>query len=273
MKHVHVTGISPRSGTTLMVELLTHCFAFDDYPDHEQSLLVHPVRDVETFCSKNPGRDDLRFAPMALRQNPDLWIIVMLRDPRDIIVSRHRRFSELYFSNLKEIQDRVRLLARISAHPRVLTVRYEDLVDEPDEVQSELSDKISFLEKTSSFSAFSGIAKPSDSAITALGGIRPISRNSIGRWRQELPRVKGQITRYGPIDDMLRVLGYVPGDDWPGVLESVAADTTDGFVEGEAKASLYYKTLYGVRDWRQRVRFLLGRPERARSSKRYSQGI
>ena len=264
MQHVHITGVSPRTGTTLMMELMVSCFEFDDCPIHEQSLLLAPNTGIDRFCSKNPGPDDLRFALAALKKNPDLWIIGMVRDPRDVVVSRHLQSPDEFWADLSAIKTRAKYLLNSNTHDRFIIVRYEDLVNNPDAVQDALIACIPFLEKRARFSDFSKIARPSANAKRALGGVRAISTNSIGRWRDELPRLKGQIARYGPIEELLRTLGYEQGEDWSTILQGVEPDMTESFWEGRrAKKTLIQNLIKDVESWRIRLWFLSGYPVKA----------
>ena len=49
MKHVHNTSLSPRSGTTLVMDLMVQGFVFDGYSEHELELVYAPDTTVERF--------------------------------------------------------------------------------------------------------------------------------------------------------------------------------------------------------------------------------
>ena len=224
MNHVHIVGLAPRSGTTLLMELMVSCFDFDGYADHELGLIYQPAEKVESYCSKNPVLKDIRLAPLAFRRWPELWIICVVRDPRDIVVSRHRQHPDVYWVNLNRVFGCMPLLRTANQHERFLIIQYEDLVKDPNSIQSHLSKKIPFLRKLYDFSEFSQIAKPTSRAVEALGGMRAVSPSSIGRWKNELPRLKAQIQRYGEIDELLSELGYENDNCWRRMLDSVDAD-------------------------------------------------
>ena len=115
------------------------------------------------------------------------------------------------------------------------------------------------------FLQFSSRATPSEAAVTALGGVREITDGSVGRWRSHLPRLAGQIQKYGPIDDLLEHLGYAD-KDWMEQLEGIEPDFRDGFIEdhkGHRPASATRRLW--VSRWNMRLRFLMGRPLRAAS--------
>ena len=87
-KRVHVVGLSPRSGTTLMVELLVASYETDWHAEHEMSIFDRPGAKNGIFCSKNSP--DLLVIRRLLWIDSNLWAINMVRDPRDIVVSKHQ---------------------------------------------------------------------------------------------------------------------------------------------------------------------------------------
>ena len=241
MERVHIVGISPRTGTTLLAELMTCCFEFDGWAKHELNVYYSPKPKVARFCSKNP-RDLLR-ASRYLRRFSKLWILCMMRDPRDIIVSRHGLAPDAFWSNLGIIEPRFRVLNQIPEHPRFITVRYEDLVSNPDKVQAELEATIPFLLRKHAFSSFDQVARPAQKSLRAMNGLRVISTDSMNRWKNDLPRVKAQIERYGNIDEMLQVLGYETDSGWRDILDKVEADNGKSHHEDECNPLLHKRIL------------------------------
>ena len=117
-KRVHVVGSSPRTGTTLITELLVNCFRVDGFAEYVMSVFKEPKLNFSDFCSKNP-RDILSVRAL-LNLNPDLWIIHMERDPRDVIVSRHLKDADKYWTNLGRWKSRRKVVKKIGVHPRFL---------------------------------------------------------------------------------------------------------------------------------------------------------
>ena len=264
MKHVHIVGMSPRTGTTLMSELMINCFEFDGWPRHEQSIFLAPTPKVARLCSKNPSAEDVEIAAMALRKSPARWNLAMVSDPRDVMGSRHKLKPDMYWTSLGRIRPQVEQLMAAMALDRVVVVKYEDLVTYPDAVQKRLMAQIDFLEKRADFSQFSTLAKPSHAASRALGGVRPISTASVWNWKQHLPRIKGQIERYGYMTEMLRVLDYETDLDWTSCLECITGDHSDGFTEHrDLTMALHRRLVRDIRSAARRTRFRLGYPAKA----------
>lgn len=227
MNRIHVVGAGPRTGTTLMAELLVACFEVDGFDGHETKLTRHR-RDVQLYVTKWPG-DSARVGPR-LRLDPHFHVICMVRDPRDVIVSVHAREPGRYWTSLDGWNRQIRHVRRLTRHPRFVVVRYEDLVNAPDALQESIMNRMPFLRKTQPFSAFHAHASPSAASLRAMGGLRPIGGERIGNWKNHLPRVAGQIARHGSA--FLRDLsefGYEADDAWLAALNGIEPDTRPDF--------------------------------------------
>ena len=224
-KRIHITG-AHRSGTTLMCALMTTCFDIDVAPPEEQRLRAPLPRGGRIACTKSPDESD--YALRLLPFDPDLHIIQMVRDPRDVIVSKYGRGPAPYFTNLDSWR-RNKPSRRWRRHKRAHFVSYERLVREPDTVQAELAAAMPFLRQVCAFSAYSTRAQALAESRAlywseAMHAIRPPGPESIGRWREHPERVKGQIARHGSISRDLVALGLERDDAWLSALEGVQPD-------------------------------------------------
>jgi hypothetical protein len=203
------------------------CFDIDLYTEHEDSIYTHPTRSANIFLTKRP-RDILVVEPI-IHLLHNLYIIYMLRDPRDTITSKHNKDPDRYWASLRYWKVYTLYGRKLKNHPRFITVRYEDLVTQPDAVQTYLMERMPFLAKRASFSQYHEFARPTQRSLEALRGIRPVASNSVGKWRNHLPRVAGQLNKHGEkaIAQDLIEYGYESDDSWLNELEGVTPDYSD----------------------------------------------
>ena len=221
MERIHVVGVGPRTGTTLMAECISACFAIDASEPHEARLTRHRWN-VGVYLTKYPA--EIALVAPRLRLDRHFHVVCMIRDPRDVVVSVHGRDQRRYWAPLRLWLKQAANLRRLLGSERFILVRYEDLVARPDDVQAELARRLPFLKKTAVFSRYHEVAAPSKDSLVALGGIRPIGTESIGNWRNHLPRLKGQIARHGSIADDLVEFGYETDNGWLTHLDGVKPD-------------------------------------------------
>ena len=215
-KHIHIVGCSPRSGTTLMQEMMVACYQIDHHCEHERSLFKVELRLDGVTCTKHPH--EVRYAGGALRANRNLFFIYMVRDPRDVVVSRHANYPDGYFTGLGFYLRAEKCASRLASHPRFIVIRYEDLVRNPDAVQEFLEKRLPFLERQHRFSEFHLHAKVSQDSSQALNGVRPPDARSIGGWRNHLPRVSAQVRKFPAVNQILARHGYEQGSEWTEIL-------------------------------------------------------
>jgi hypothetical protein len=221
-QRIHIVASAPRTGTTLLAEMLHAGFEIDGYPTWETSVFERPSQQYSVFCSKNP--EDVHVMEPLLQLDPNLWCLHMVRDPRDVVVSRHRSDPEKYWTTLHYWKSRQPAVKKLEGHERFMTVRYEDLVQNPDDVQARIAKRFPFLRQRLPFSEFHRAAQPSDSYHLAMSGLRPVTTNRIGNWRNHKPRLAAQIEIHGSIQADLERLGYEMDDEWMKELEGIDPD-------------------------------------------------
>jgi len=219
---IHVVGCSPRSGTTLMTEILYNCFEIDMYNGFESNISVCPPHSGNIFLTKSPK--DIVIVKDILNAMKNLYVIYLVRDPRDVIVSKHPWDKDRYWSSLKFWKLFTPFGRALRDHRRFITVRYEDLVQNPGYVNELIKERMPFLQSKAPFSNFHKIANPSAHSLDALGGLRPISEGSIGNWRNHKERVLGQILKHGPISEDLIEYGYETDNSWERELTGIQPD-------------------------------------------------
>lgn len=247
-KRIHIVGIGPRTGTTLLAQCMANCFEIDGYEQHE-SKLRKLRRNVDIYLTKWPR--DLALAAPRLKWDKHFYVVCMGRDPRNAITSFNRKYPDKYFCSLAIWKEEFRQFRRLQNADRLISIKYEDLVAHPDGVQEILMRRMPFLRKTASFSDFHKIANVSEEAKRSLGGVRPIYERE-DDWRKHLPRVAGQVALYGSISDELVQLDYEPDENWTRMLKGIEPDMSSS--AHEAPASLKLRM---VRSWLNCVSILL----------------
>lgn len=223
MERIHIVGAGPRTGTTLLAECMRACFEIDAYEPHEASLCKHK-KNVDIYLTKNPA--DLNLVGPRLLIDRHLHVLAMIRDPRDVMVSKHGSDPSRYWAPLRIWKRHAGIIQRLRAHRRFVLIRYETLVSEPNSVQEMLISRMSFLRQKGRFSEFHQVASPTAQSLAAMGSLRPFDRASIGQWRNHLPRVAGQISIHGQIAQDLISFGYERDESWLTMLEGVIPDSS-----------------------------------------------
>ena len=215
---LHVVGCA-RSGTTLMMELLWYAYDFSGRCEHEQSLFRPIPAGERLYLSKKPP--DTKRIERAFLADEKLFVIAMVRDPRDMAVSRHANFPDIYFSGFERWLSYQDAIERLAEHPRWLIVRYEDLLAEPQSVQAAIESNFPFLERQRDFERYPEGADVPDRAGISLGGARKIDPSRAAGWREHLGRIKDQLEHYPAVAEKLIELDYEPDNAWQTCLEGV----------------------------------------------------
>jgi len=223
MKRIHIVGVSPRTGTTLMTEAIKTCFNVDYYTDHEDQLFTRAPGNPDIYLTKSPK--DIMIVGPSLYVDPNLFVICMIRDPRDIICSKHKKDPGRYWAGLKYWKTYSKIVRKLADHPRFIPVYYEKFVSDPDEIQKMIAEKIPFLEPRINFSEYHKAAEVSDLSDEALLGVRPIKPTSVGKWKEHKERIAGQLKLHGSITQDLIEFGYEENDQWLNQLEGITPDT------------------------------------------------
>ncbi len=216
---LHVVGCY-RSGTTLMMELLWYGYEFSGRCEHEASIFRSIPAGERMFLTKKPP-DTIRIEK-AFLADEKLHVVAMVRDPRAMATSRHAKFPDVYFSGFGRWLEYQRVIERLSDHPRWQTVRYEDLLQEPEAVQGRLEAQFPFLDRRRDFARYPEGADVPDKAGISLGGARGLDPSRMAAWRDHLPRIRDQLDKHPEVAQKLVELGYEPDNAWRGCLEGVS---------------------------------------------------
>jgi hypothetical protein len=224
-----------RSGTTLLLNLLR---TLDGVSLLERESCV---RDL--VANPSPGwlaaKRKAHCADHLLADLPHLrpvWIIDIVRDPRDVITSRQPGPDPRYanpawggfYCDYPRWERDVRVAAAMRGrHLRMLHVRYEHLVTACDQVQQDLCAVLG-LQARVPFSDHLSVmpADLAESTRKMLNGVRPVSGDRVGRWRYDsraVDRVAEQLRLHPGMESWLQAAAYAPTASqttWPAAAHS-----------------------------------------------------
>ena len=190
MNYVHITGFA-RAGTTLLKNLFV-CFKNTYITAGEVSRIgfSYPrAAHGRVVVTKHPN--DIE-RPELLMAQLDTHHIFLIRDPRDRACSstgdvrgdQGRSLSVIRKANESDYY-RIRMEFLEKFRDQVLIVKYEDVIQQPDETQQRLADycsleiDIPFAEGWSRFSE----NENENHLQKVMNGLRPLDARTIGRWQ------------------------------------------------------------------------------------------
>ncbi len=226
LRRLHVVGC-PRSGTTLMMELLWMSYSLGGRCDHELSLFDEPLIPIDLYLTKKPS-DSYRLEQL-LRADADLYVVAMQRDPRAVISSRHARRPDEYYCDFARWQLHQDAIDALRGHPRFVAVKFEALLANPDLEQQALESRLACLAdndgsiRRGRFSEYPHGEQVTAAARQALNGVRPFDTTRLTSWQAHLPRVKQQLLLYPVLQSYLTRLGYCDDITWQASLAAVTA--------------------------------------------------
>lgn len=172
------------------------------------ALAAEPEKETACrWCEKSP-KNIIALPTILQRLKDEVRFLNIVRDGRDVITSRHptRRRDRFWVLPQRWLQD-VSAGKPFDLHPQVLVVKYEDLTLD---FKASIKDICAFLQieltpEILDWHKHATVRKH----VAWSGEIRPMSSQSIGRWRHEKykPLIEGFLEMPGAID-LLRHYGY-----------------------------------------------------------------
>ena len=217
--HILICGF-PASGTTLLQLMLENALPDARRFGRERSgwrAATYSVRNHAVMISKQP-RDLLRLDPLKAfykTRKARLKIIIMLRDPRDLMTTRRKRDGlETYAYPCQYWKEYYDAFILQQEREETLLVRYEDLVGNAGSQQQAVEGFIDLKMKIP-FDQFQSVER-SDFDATTLNGIRPLESSRIARWQapEHHDRIKEILAELPDLPAMVQRLGYAEDDGW-----------------------------------------------------------
>lgn len=152
------------------------------------------------WCEKTPR--NVRALPRLLRHfGSEVRFVHLVRDGRDLITSRHPRHDGPYVPVERWVRD-VSAGLRFRDDPRVYTLRYEDLVKDTDTALGSLLEWLGepFAPELRQFETHTSVTE----SRAWSHRVRPLSGQSIGRWRD--PRYADEVAALMADPEAVRLL-------------------------------------------------------------------
>ena len=242
-KQIIICGY-PRGGTSLLYNMMSSNLPGFVCDTFEVPALKSLWR-YQNHLSKNP-MDILQLEEISARnvRNKRIFVIIVIRDPRDVLTSRHPNGPDRYFIDydgrwsprgvypydivytdmgVKRVHRAILGSTQIRGINAV-QVRYEDLVMNPDEVQGRIGEfiEVSFCGLFSEFHKkrkkhaykYEGDTRPKDSSLVREN--QAVDTSRLGKWRmsEHAPRIAEQFTAHKELFDIVRAYGYEADDLW-----------------------------------------------------------
>ena len=224
-------GGCARSGTTLLQSILSahpKIFTFPDeiaafsrwelndfgkkVPIRVDKLYREALRNkipeyVTRWCSKAPS--NIRYISEIMQYfNNRVKFIHIIRDPRDVVLSKHPKKEDRYWVSPERWLKDVRRGLAYKDHPNVLTIKYEDLIEQPDKT----IDKICWFidenecEKLHNWREHTKIKRSQ----ALFGKIKPLHKKSIGKWKENADEAQiDQLMNDEEIRQTMKDCGYL----------------------------------------------------------------
>lgn len=239
-RHLLVTGHN-RAGSTLLYSMLQRCLTGFNIPGPE-----FPARAVVHMPGKTASRRsfdifDFEKIVKTAEGKKRLDMVVMLRDPRDILTSYDPRLPDDYacsadksyfvasqgkpeqiLPGILQTHEQINKVISSGQLPHgVMILKYEHLVSDPRRVQSLMADVME-LEFTGDFGDFH--KREISSHGSDLMGYRTLDQSRIEKWRapHHRDRIIDQFTRFPALHEIVISMGYEKNTGWFDTLKTDA---------------------------------------------------
>lgn len=213
-EHTVICGLA-RSGSSLLQTLVTS--SSDVQSTNEEAFALDYVRrhriTADHVVTKKPA--DIHHCDAIRRfyegSSSAVRFLVTVRDPRDVLTSRHLGASDRTkpFVRPQALSRRLRLLVHEIECDDTLVVRYEDVVRDPNAERDRIArfTGLGLRSDWASPSVFAG-ATPGEKLQGAMGAMRPVDSRSVGKWREDEEYINEILRAYPDIVGLAARLDY-----------------------------------------------------------------
>lgn len=216
-QHIVICGF-PRTGSTLLYLMIATSIKRSQYFISERSalnMLKFRLHQEPILLTKRPD-DILEYSNITTahkKMNVKSKLIIMIRDPRNIMTSIHSRKPGYYISSNRWLKI-YNAIDAIKSSDNVLVVKYEDLINRLDSVQNMVLGFCELKIKQDFGNYLNSVPKNFD--IDPLNGLRPLDSSLQNRWQapEHYDRIIYMLKEIPELSKYLIDLGYEVDDRW-----------------------------------------------------------
>jgi len=210
----------PRSGTTLFQALTRTCIdriqTFRKERGALDAALFAVKRGSYLFTKRPPDLFQIEeIRNFYANRKTDLRLLLSCRDPRDVLTSFHEMQPGEFFISPDVWRAYYEHWKWAEQLPDVLSVRYEDLIRTPREVEARMEQHVGWKTKRHFEEFHQHVPKNFDTR--ALNGVRPLDQATVQRWKNGKFhwRLRELVERELPeLPERLIQMGYESDDRW-----------------------------------------------------------
>lgn len=175
-------------------------------------LSSHIPHGAQRFCEKSPSNVK-RIAEIDSYFNGNFRFIHIIRDGRDVVLSRHPTDPSRYWVEPQRWVDDVRAGLRFQSHPKVLSLHYEDLMTRYRESLAQICDFLDIPVVAELDNWLENTTVKKNRAY--FKGVEALHQKSIAKWKapQHQERVQ-ELIDYPGAKELLVELGYAQPQDF-----------------------------------------------------------
>ena len=221
-KRIVICGF-PRSGSTLLLQMLIYTVKNYDIPDREVKFIDYPY---DNCITKRPG--DIFEIDNLLNKN--IKIIITTRDVRSLITSfwgvmDQPLITDEYFMDYESVwgphpeadncgvKQYYKAIKYAKNKYNIYEIKYEELVTNPEKIQKDMQVRFGF-EYRGKFADFYKRKNINEATDLMLNGLRPLDPTRLYGWKKHKDRIVEQFTKFPELFDILIEQGYEQDRKW-----------------------------------------------------------
>lgn len=143
---------------------------------------------------------------------PNSGVIYMVRDFRDACTSTHYKKPDSFWLAPEEWITKIEIALQIRGQKNVALVRYEDLIQQPKLIQSEIALRFELVPTCDFDKCYSHFQNVPEESEKTMNSARAMDVSRVGNWKdcpEKVAYIESIIAEYPILVDLNRKLGYL----------------------------------------------------------------